>query len=187
MAFYRQELPALGWTIDSDEVTSRGTDLKITNPEYEAKLDFVTSEMGVVLDLTIDPLGQALEIPGGEDGFGESEGLGETGGDFPAGFPVPVGAKQIPVPEKLKSEGYQVVFSYPEPPEMAYMQLITAIMGAGWEIGDFTIDPGTNVFLMPFSDPASGFQGYALLTDDPDVAGMDLAGSSIIALHPGVP
>jgi hypothetical protein len=143
--------------------------------------------MGVLIDLALYPSGMGERIPGSGDGSAASTELGETGGDFPADFPLPIGAEPITVPDKLKSEGYQQIFSYPNLPEMAYIQLTSAIVAKGWEIGDFNVDPDTQVYIMSFSDPASGFQGYALLTDDPGMIGMDMAGGSIIALHPGVP
>ncbi len=185
LAYYRQELLVKGWTVESEETTSLGTELKITNLEYEAKLDFITSDMGVVLDLAIDPLGEAAELPEIAEGIGESSELGEVGGDFPADFPVPLEASPIPLSDKLREEGYQLAFAYPQIPEMALVQISTALMGAGWEIGEYEIDVATHVFLVPFTDPGGSFEGYALLTDNPDVIGIDLAGGSLIALHPG--
>jgi len=183
---YRQELPARGWTINGEDITSLGTEVSFTDPVYDGLLVFTPAEMGVLIDLALYPSGKG-SIHGSEDGFVSSTELGETGGDFPADFPLPIGFEPIPVTEKLKLEGYQLVFSYPNLPEMAYIQLTSAIVAKGWEIGDFNVDPETHVYIMSFSDPASGFQGYALLTDDPGMIGMDLAGGSIIALHPGAP
>ena len=187
LTYYHHELQAEGWTVESEQATSKGTLLKITNPEYEAKLDFITSEMGVVLDLTIDPLGEAFELPEIAEGIGESSGLGEGSGDFPADFPMPIQASPIPLSDKLRGEGYQLVFSFPEIPELALIQISTALMGGGWEIGDYEIDAMTHVYIVPFTDPGSGFQGFALLTDNLDVVGMNSVDGSIIALHPGTP
>ena len=159
----------------------------IIHPAYDARLDFITSEMGVVLDLTINPLGEVVDLPEISDSYGESEGLGEIDGDFPSNFPIPSGAKAIPVPDKLKSEGYQLTFSYPDLPEMVYIQLITGFMAVGWDVGEFVIDAESNLILMPFTHPGSGFQGYALLTDNPDVLGLSSVEGTIITLHSGTP
>ena len=187
LAFYQQELPLAGWTITGFGDTNRGTEMIIQNPDYEGELLFIGLESGVVVDVSLFLPDRRENIPGAGEVYGETTELGELGGDFPADFPMPLGAEAIPVPDKLMAEGYQLVFSYPELPEMAYIQLITGIVGQGWEIGEFVINADTQVILMPFTDPDSGFKGYALLTDSLEVSGMDIMSGCIIALHPGIP
>ena len=187
LAYYQRELPLAGWTITGFEDTSRGTEMSLSHPEFEGELLFISLETGVVIDVALHLPGEKQDIPGSDEAYGETAELGEGGGDFPADFPVPLGAEPINVPDKLKSEGFQLAFSYPDLPEMAYIQMITGFMAAGWDVGEFVIDAESNQILMPFTDPASGFQGYAMMTDDPNLIGMNLESGSLIALHEGVP
>ena len=109
--------------------------------------------------------------------------MGETGTDFPTDFPLPAGAEPIAVPDKLAAEGYQLAYSYPDIPELAYIQFSAAIVSSGWSIGDFQM--GTNFYTMPFSNPATGFEGHALLTSNPEAAGVSTISGCVVALHPG--
>ena len=156
----------------------------ITHPEYEAKLDFIEDEYGIVLDLAIAPLGELEELSGSGVTFGESEGLGESGGDFPADFPVPSRFTTIDLPAKLTEEGYQLVFSFPDIAELAIIELSTALMTAEWEISELEVGTNGGYYLLPFTS-STGFQGYALLTSRADIAGLDSISGSVIALHTG--
>ncbi len=185
LAFYNLELPAGGWSVDAEGPEVTGYGMWITHPDYEAKLDFVVDEYGVVLDLTLAPLGELEEIPGSDQTFGESEGLGESGGDFPADFPVPSRFTAIDPPPKLVEEGYQLVYTFPDMAELAIIELSTALMTQSWLIGDFEIDAMSGSYMVPFTGPG-GFQGYALITGKPDVAGVSSISGAVIALHAGV-
>lgn len=185
LAYYHQELPLKGWTIDNEAAGALGMILEITHPDYEAKLDFIEDEYGVVLDLALAPLGELEEVPGSDVTFGESEGLGESGGDFPSDFPVPSRFSAIDLPPKLVEEGYQLAFNFPDMAELAIIEISTALMTGGWEIGDFAVDSMTGSYTVPFTGP-DGFQGYALITSRPEVAGLDTISGSVIALHTGV-
>jgi len=185
LTFYQHELQEGGWSVDAEGPEVTGYGMWITHPEYEAKLDFIEDEYGIVLDLAIAPLGELEELPGSDQTFGESEGLGESGGDFPSDFPVPSRFTAIDLPAKLAEEGYQLAFNFPDMAELAIIELSTALMTGGWEIGEFEVDTMTASYLVPFTGP-SGFQGYALITAKPDVAGLDTINGSVIALHTGV-
>ena len=184
LAYYHQELPASGWTIENESAGAMGMILEITSPESEAKLEFITDEFGVVLDLTLVPLGEMENIPGSDETFGESEGLGEAGGDFPADFPLPSRFTAIDLPAKLAAEGYQMAFTFPDMAELAIIELSTALMGGSWEIGEFEIEAMTGSYMVPFSGPG-GFQGYALITANGEVAGLPSVTGAVIALHAG--
>jgi len=185
LTYYHHELQALGWTVETEADTSLGYKMDITHPEYEAKLDFIKDEYGIVLDLALAPQGELEEIPGSSETLSESEGLGESGGDFPSNFPVPSRLSAIDLPLKLAEGGYQLAFNFPDMAELAIVELSTGLMTGGWEIGDFEFDSMTASYFMPFTGP-NGFQGYALITAKPDVAGLDTISGSLIALHPGV-
>jgi len=185
LAFYNLELPAGGWSIDAEGPEVTGYGMWVIHPEYEAKLDFLVDEYGVVLDLALAPLGELEEVPDSPEAFGESEGLGESGGDFPADFPVPSRFTAIDLPAKLAEEGYQLAFNFPDMAELAIIDLSSALMAVGWEIGEFEVDTMTASYMIPFTGP-SGFQGYALITAKADVAGLDTISGSVIALHSGV-
>ena len=185
LAFYNLELQAGGWSVDAEGPEVTGYGMWITHPEYEAKLDFIVDEYGVVLDLALAPLGELEELPESGATFGESEGLGESGGDFPADFPVPSTFAAIDLPAKLAEEGYQLAFNFPDMAELAIIDLSSALMTVGWEIGEFEVDNMTASYMIPFTGP-SGFQGYALITAKADVAGLDTISGSVIALHSGV-
>ena len=185
LTFYQHELQAGGWSVDAEGPEVTGYGMWITHLEYEAKLDFIDDEYGIVLDLALAPLGELEMIPGNAETFGESEGLGESGGDFPADFPVPSRFTAIDLPAKLAEESYQLAFSFPEMAELAIIELSTALVSGGWEIGEFEVDPMTGSYMVPFTGPG-GFQGYALITAKPDVAGLNSISGAVIALHTGV-
>lgn len=185
LAFYNLELPDKGWSVDAEGPEVTGYGMWITHPEYEAKLNFIVDEYGVVLDLAIAPLGELEEVPGGAETFGESEDLGAGGGDFPADFPVPSRFSAIDLPSKLAEEGYQLAYNFSDMAELAIVELSTALITGGWEIGEFEFDTMTASYIVPFTSPG-GFQGYALITAKPDVAGLDSISGSVIALHAGV-
>ncbi len=184
LVFYNQELEARGWTVDAEGPDVFGYGMWITHPEYEAKLSFIEDEYGVVLDLTIAPLGELEELPGSGETSGESEGLGESERDFPSDFPVPSRFTAIDLPSKLAEEGYVLAFTFPDMAELAIIELSTALMSGSWAIGEFEIEAMTGSYMVPFSGPG-GFQGYALITSKGDVAGLPPISGAVIALHAG--
>ena len=185
LTFYQHELQDGGWSVDAEGPEVTGYGMWITHPEYEAKLDFIEDEYGIVLDLAIAPLGELEELSGSGVTFGESEGLGESGGDFPADFPVPSRFTTIDLPAKLTEEGYQLVFSFPDIAELAIIELSTALMTAEWEISELEVGTNGGYYLLPYTSSSTGFQGYALLTSRADIAGLDSISGSVIALHTG--
>jgi hypothetical protein len=185
LTFYQHELQDGSWSVDAEGPEVTGYGMWITHPEYEAKLDFIEDEYGIVLDLAIAPLGELVELSGSGETFGESEGLGESGGDFPSDFPVPSRFSAIDLPAKLTEEGYQLAFSFPDIAELAIIELSTALMTAEWEIGEFDVGTNGGYYLLPFTSSSTGFQGYALLTSRADIAGLDSISGSVIALHTG--
>jgi hypothetical protein len=184
LSFYQQELQDGGWSVEAEGPEVTGYGMWITHPEYEARLSFIEDEYGVVLDLTIAPLGELEEIPGSGETFGESEGLGESEGDFPSDFPVPSRFTAIDLPSKLAEEGYVLAFTFPDMAELAIIELSTALMSGSWAIGEFEIEAMTGSYMVPFSGPG-GFQGYALITSKGEVAGLSSISGAVIALHAG--
>lgn len=184
LAFYAAELEGSGWTVIAEGPDLMGYGLVISNPDHDAKLSFLEDEFGAVLDLTLVPLGELEELPGADSSFGESEGLGESGGDFPEDFPVAGQFTAIDLPAKLAGEGYQLAFSYPGLAELAIVEFSTALMGGSWSIGDFQADAVGGYYILPFTGPG-GFEGYALITSSPGVAGLPAVSGAVIALHEG--
>jgi len=188
LTFYQQELQVGGWSVDAEGPEVTGYGMWITHPEYEAKLNFIEDEYGVVLDLAIAPLGQLIEIPTSGEAYEKSEGLGAKTGDIPADFPKPASFTIIDLPPKLAGEGYQLAFSFQGMAELAIMELSTALRSTGWEIGTistYEIGSRGGFYTLPFSSASSGFHGYALITAKADVAGLDSISGAVIALHTG--
>jgi hypothetical protein len=186
LAYYLGALPAEGWEIIDQTDSEYGTYLIIRSADYEGELLFISLDTGVIVDVGLYPVGAKKEIPESEMDLGTSADLGETETEIPANFPLPDGASPIILPEKLKNEGYQLAFEIQDLPEMIIIQLSIAVMSAGWELGEYIVNAETHSFLIPFEDPVSGFEGYALLTDNPGLVGLDSVSGSIFALHPGV-
>jgi hypothetical protein len=184
LTFYQHELQDGGWSVDAEGPEVTGYGMWITHPEYEAKLDFIEDEYGIVLDLALAPLGQLMEIPTSAEVYEESEDLGEITGDIPADFPKPASFTIIDLPPKLAGEGYQIAFTSPDMAELVIIELSTAFVSAGWEIGTFEMGSSGGFYILPFSS-SSGFHGYALITAKADVAGLDSISGAVIALHTG--
>lgn len=185
LTFYQYELQAGGWSVDAEGPEVTGYGMWITHPEYEAKLNFIEDEYGVVLDLAIAPLGELMEILTSGEAYEESEDLGEIMGDIPADFPKPASFTIIDLPPKLAGEGYQLAFTSPDMAELVIIELSMALVNAGWEIGTFETGSGGGFYTLPFSASSSDFHGYALITNRVDIAGLDSISGSVIALHAG--
>jgi hypothetical protein len=181
--FYRLNLPAYGWEVLEEEAFEDGYGMTVSDAEYEGEMYFVLEADEAYADVSLQPAGTTPDNINITENFGISSELGETGTDFPADFPLPPIAEPIPLPDKLAAEGYQLAFTYPDMPELAYIQFSAAIVGAGWMIGDMQM--GTNSYTMPFSNPETGFEGYALLTGDFEVAGVSSITGCVVALHTG--
>jgi len=186
LAWYQGELVGRGWTLDEQAETSRGTEWTISNPEYEGELLFVEADTGVVLDVHLTPSGSTTAQPEIPEGLGEASGLGTTGSSFPADFPIPTSYTPIELPDRARSEGYELAFTSSSMTEMAMVDLNVAVMTAGWEIGEPAVDAASGVYVIPFVNPASGFQGYASILRDGSSYGLD-AGSVLILMAPGTP
>ena len=184
---YRSELPARGWTIVSEEATNRGTEMAIRNDDYEGELLFVEAETGVALDIHLYPKGTGEEIPGMPAGLGESTTLGESASSFPADFPIPSSYTPIELNDTLRAEGYELAFTFVGIAEMGMVDFNIALMTAGWEIGDMTLEGMSGVYVLPFSNPGTDFEGYAYITGNPGQFDLDTGGAVLIALAPGSP
>lgn len=180
IAFYLQALPANGWTIDQQEETFGGTELRFSNDEFLGQMLFVEADTGVGLDVHLYPPEAAELPPELGDEFGQSGTLGDTDSDLPDDLPLPAGFTPIDLPSELQAEGYQLAFTHSDAAEMAMVELNIALMTAGWEVNDPTIDPMTATYIIPFVDPNTGFEGYAYIT-------RDASGAALIALAPGQP
>ena len=186
LPFYAHELQANDWTVYAEGPEEMGYGMVINHPDHDARLDFIEEEYGVVLDLTIVPAGELEEVPVLDENFGDSDNLGDSGGSFPEDFPLPVRFTPIDLPSKLAGEGYQLAYSFPDMAELAMVEISTTLMTAGWEIGEFEANPLGGYYMVPFTGP-DGFEGYALISNSPDVVGLATISGAVIALHEGTP
>jgi len=183
--YFRQALPDSGWTITEEEAMDEGHGMVASNPEYEGELYFVLHEEEPYVDVSLVPLSSIPEPSDVDLGSGQKIELGQSPSDFPDDFPLPAGVESIPLPDKLAGEGYQLTFASSDIPEIAYIQFSSALASSGWILGEFQMELETSTYKMPFSNPATGFEGYALMTANPDVARVNTIAGSIIGLHPG--
>jgi hypothetical protein len=186
LAYYEHELPANGWTIDEQTETNRKTEMTISSGQYNGELLFAGAETGVALDVHLTPSGTGESLPELPGDLGDSASLGEGGGSFPADFPLPISYTSIGLPDRAQSEGFQLAYTATGMAEMVMVELNLAVMEAGWEIGESTIDAASGVYLIPFVNPASGFQGFASILRDGSAYGLP-TGGVLILLAPGTP
>jgi len=187
LAYYHTELPANNWTVVEEETTSRGIELAITNNEYSGELLFVAAEMGTAFEVHLYPLGAGEDLPDLPTEFGTSGTLGEGTSSFPSDFPIPSSFTAFELNDSLRSEGYELAFTYVGIAEMAMVELNISLMSVGWEMGEPTLEGVSGVYIVPFENLGSGFAGYAFITSNPGQFNMDTAGAALIALAPGQP
>jgi hypothetical protein len=185
--FYHSELPAGGWTILEEEVSSRGHEMEIANDKHTGELLFVAADTGVALDVHLFPLGSGEAIPDLAEGLGDSTNLGNSGTSFPSDFPIPSSYTAIELNDTLRAEGYELAFTYAGIAEMGMIDFNIALMSAGWEMGEPTLEGVSGVYIVPFEHLGSGFAGYAYITRNPGQFNMDTAGAVLIALALGRP
>jgi hypothetical protein len=113
--------------------------------------------------------------------------LGEGASSFPPDFPIPSSYSPIELNDTLRAEGYEHAFTYVGIAEMGMVDFNIAVMSAGWDIGDPTLEGISGVYILPFSHPESGFKGYAFITNNPEQFNVDTGGAVLIALAPGQP
>jgi hypothetical protein len=187
LTFYLQALPANGWTIDEHEETFGGTELKFSRPEWLGQILFVADDTSVGLDVHLYPPETTQPAPELGNDFDQLQTLGESESEFPRDMPLPVEFTPIELNDTLGGQGYQLAFTYPNMAEMAIVELSTALGTTGWEITDPTVDAMNGAYFIPFTNPVSGFQGYAYITRDPGQFGVNAPGAALIALAPGQP
>ena len=132
-------------------------------------------------------MGTGEDIPDLPSEFGESGSLGEGTSSFPDDFPVPSSFTPIELNDTLRAEGYELAFSYVGIAEMGMADFNIAAMTAGWEIGEATLEGINGTYILPFSHPDTGFEGYAFITSNPGQFNIDIGGAVLIALAPGQP
>jgi hypothetical protein len=186
LAYYQSELPANGWMIEEQTETGRGTEMKLISSEYEGELLFVDADTGVALDVHLLPTGGGALVPELAGDLGDSASLGEGDSSFPADFPVPTIFNPFELNQSLQDEGFELAYTYDGMAEMAMVEFNIAMMSSGWEIGDPTIDPASGIYMIPFTNPATGFQGHASILRDASGYGLE-AGSVLILIAPGTP
>jgi hypothetical protein len=87
----------------------------------------------------------------------------------------------------LRSEGFELAYTYAGIAEMGMVDFNIAVMSAGWEIGEPTMEGTGGVYIIPFFHPETGFEGYAYITNNPGQFNLDAGGAVLIALAPGEP
>jgi hypothetical protein len=182
--YFYTNLPDNNWTISGEGTSAAGPSLAFMGEDFEGELIFIEAETGVGVDLALYPLGSAEEIPDVPLSLGESTELGEGGGDFPEDFPISAQFTTLELTPMLSDQGYKLAFSYQGPPELALVELSTSLMLEEWVLGDFDFDPMNLSYLVPFSNSAGTFQGFALISYNPDVTGME-GSETVIAFQSG--
>lgn len=183
--FYHEELPAAGWLIISEDVIQGSPRLKISNPDYQGQLIFISAESGIGLEVSLFPPESVQEVPEAPENMGESTTLGKGEGDFPEDFPLPTSFQPIQLSPTLANKGFLLAFSYPGMPELALADLTMALVNAEWTVGDPSLEGNLRAYRVPFEDPATGFQGSALISNDPAAVGDESQGLTIIAYQAG--
>ncbi len=183
--YYREELPAAGWMITSDKENLGNPYLKISGEEYQGELMFVSAGTGVGLDVTLLPPDDAQENPDIPENMGEGTTLGGGESGFPDDFPLPVSFQPVGLSTTLEEQGYQLAFSYQDLPELALADLTMALINGAWTVGDPSLEGTQRAYRLPFENPATGFQGHALISNDPSVIGADYQEMTIIAFLAG--
>lgn len=187
IAFFDAELPLAGWTIVEQMESPSGYEFEIENPTYGGNILLVGAETGVALDVHLFPVGIGETIPDGAEDLGDSTNLGDSGSSFPSDLPLPTSFTPIELSNNLKTESYELAFTYEGIAEMAMVELNIALMTAGWEMGEPTLEGISGEYILPFTEPGSGFEGYAYITSNPGQFNMDAGGAVLIALAPGQP
>jgi hypothetical protein len=182
--YYQTNLPDNNWIITEEGISTAGPSLAFSGQDFEGELIFIEAETGVGIDLALYPLGSAQEMPDVPINLGESTELGEGGGDFPEDFPISAQFNPLELTPRLMDQGYQLAFIYQGPPELALVELSTVLALEDWVIGDFTFEPANLSYLVPFSDPEGSFQGYALITNNSDLTGLE-GSDAVIAFQSG--
>ena len=185
LAFYHQELPAASWTIAGEGDSQGNPKMDVVSPEYQGEITFISGETGVVLEVYLFPPESAQEVPGIPENIGESTTLGSGESDFPDDFPLPVSFQPAQISSTLEEKGYQLAFSYQGLPELALADLTMALINGGWTVGDPSLEGNQRAYRVPFEDPATGFQGHALISNDPAVVGVESQNMTIIAFQSG--
>jgi hypothetical protein len=185
LAYYREQLPASSWVITSDTASAGSTSLEISGQEYQGELMFIGAETGVGLEVRLFSPEEAQEGPDAPEDLGQSTTLGEEGSGFPKDFPLPASFQQVQVAGILQEKGYQLAFSYQGLPELALADLTMALINGGWTVGDPSLEGNQRAYRVPFENPATGFQGYGLISNDPAVVGVGGQGMTIIAFQSG--
>jgi hypothetical protein len=198
LEYYQETLPEQGWIITDEYVDDDGADLLIESNSLEGELYFIGMEDGSVLDIMLRELGAGFDIPDVEDvtgatpdpdapdagDFGEWEEAGETIPGIPADLPLPPGTERIDLTDRLAEQGYLLAFRYSDQPELTLAMFTTSLASGGWEIRDADAEMGIRIYQIPFSDPASGFLGTALITNNPEETGVSAPDGTIIAIKP---
>jgi hypothetical protein len=70
-------------------------------------------------------------------------------------------------------------------PELALADLTMALVNADWNVGDPSLEGNQRAYRVPFDNPATGFRGYALISNDPAVVGGGSQDLTIIAFQAG--
>ncbi len=185
LTFFREELPAAGWTITGESEIQGNPTFDLTGQEYAGELVFIPGELGVVLEVHLFPAESAQEGPAPPENMGESTTLGSGESDFPEDFPLPASFQPVQISSTLAEKGYQLTFSYQGMPELALTDLTMALINGGWTVGDPSLEGTQHAYRLPFEDPSSGFQGQALISNDPAVVGGESQNLTIIAFQSG--
>ncbi len=152
---------------------------------YLGELKFISEDTGVGLDVHLYSPENVQEKPGPPENIGESTTLGGGESNFLGDFPLPVSFSPAPVSGTLGEKGYQLAFSYQGMAELALADLTMAFTNGGLTVGDPSLEGNQRAYRVPFEDPASGFQGFALISNNPAAIGDEYQNMTIIAYQTG--
>jgi hypothetical protein len=181
ISFYQYELPAANWSIVEEGDNQGNQKIDVIGPEYHGELTFISGEEGVVLEVFFFPPDYALEKPTIPENMGESTTLGVGESDFPEDFPLPASFLPVQVADLLADQGYQLAFSYQGMPELALADMTMAFVLEDWMVGDPMVEGNKRAYIVPFENPETGFKGFALISNDPEVVAVENQEITIIA------
>jgi hypothetical protein len=181
ISFYQMELPTAGWSITEESENQGNQKMDLIGQEYHGELTFISGEEGVVLEVFLFPPDYALDKPDIPENMGESTTLGDGESDFPEDFPLPASFLPVQVGDLLADQGYQLAFSYQGMPELALADMTMAFILEDWMVGDPTVEGNRRAYIVPFENPETGFKGFALISNDPEIVAVENQETTIIA------
>ena len=189
LVFFRDSLPAAGWTILSEEEfsndTGRSVNLEVLGEGFDGRVLILEGEEGVGIQIQL--AGEtSFEGDYSGDFDGEIVRLGDRSNGLPEDLPVPAGFTQLDVPQELATMGYRVAFQFEGPVEDAAIMMEDGLYTAGWIVLFAFEDDASQFYELEISDADYSFEGTVSLTDSPEAVGLDGFEGTLIAIREGL-